>query len=243
MSVPLVFILLFTISTFDGFSQVEKSQIKKDSLSMSTYLNYGLNISFDGSIDIIKNNYEEEEAYFYKSKEIIRFNENKKIIDANSQHLLSEEIPPKIDLIELKIDSNKISDLSDIEKEDKALPVENNISKEKSCASLSNSFSYYTHLSSLYILPKIPLKKFDREIEAYVKEHPPYHISKKLKKIKIGNKKIFKWRIQIAKTRLDHLVFFGKEYNYLFVSSPYGSNGGIEKVILDMMLVKPKNKK
>jgi hypothetical protein len=225
------------ISKFDGFSQSEEGQTKKDCTSIYTYRNYGINISFKGWIEIIKNDYEEDGDYFYKSIEIIRFNENNKKLEANSQHLLSEETLPILDLSILS-DTNQINDSLYPGKNYIPPSIDNDISKKENYSSLSNSFSYYSHLSSLYILPKMSRRKLKVEIESYVKKHPPFHISEKLK---LGNKKVYKWRIQSGKTRLDHYVFFGNEYNYLFVSSPYGSNGVIENVILEMELVKKKH--
>lgn len=232
------------ISQFDGFSQ--ENEIKQDSISMTTYRNYGISISFKGGIEIIKNDYLEDKDYFYKSIEIIRFNKNNKKIDANSQHLLSEEIPPTLHLIELLTDTNLISgDSLGVEKDSILISDYNHISKEenKNYSSLSNSFSYYSHLSSLYILPKMSRRKIKEEVEYYVKKHSPYQISEKIEKIKIRDKKVFKWRIQSGKTRLDHYIFFGNDYNYLFVSSPYGSSGVIENVILEMELEKKKHNK
>lgn len=43
--------------------------------------------------------------------------------------------------------------------------------------------------------------------------------------------KVIQWRFQAGKTRMDHYMLLGKKYNYLFVSSPYGSNGAIEAVL------------
>lgn len=44
--------------------------------------------------------------------------------------------------------------------------------------------------------------------------------------------KVIQWRFQVGKSRLDHYLVLGKAYNYLFVSSPYGSNGAIEEILL-----------
>ncbi len=43
--------------------------------------------------------------------------------------------------------------------------------------------------------------------------------------------KVIQWRFQAGKTRLDHYLLLGKKYNYLFISSPYGSQGTIESVL------------
>lgn len=231
MKSTLLIIFIVVISKFDGYSQEKESEIIQNSISTTEYKNYGISISFEGSIEIIENDYLENDNYFYRSIEIIRFNENKKKIDINSQHLLSEEIPPTVDLMELLTDTNQIVSSN-------SLSVKQE--KNKNHSSLSNSFSYYSHLSSLYILPKISRRKLKKEVEFYVKEHSPFVISEKIKKI---DKRVFKWRIQSGKTRLDHYIFFGNDLNYLFVSSPYGSNGVIENVILEMELVKKKHNK
>lgn len=43
--------------------------------------------------------------------------------------------------------------------------------------------------------------------------------------------RVIQWRFQAGKTRLDHYILMGKKYHYLFISSPYGSNGAIEEVL------------
>jgi hypothetical protein len=43
--------------------------------------------------------------------------------------------------------------------------------------------------------------------------------------------KVISWRFQAGKTRLDHYLLLGNKYNYLFISSPYGSHGTIESVL------------
>lgn len=43
--------------------------------------------------------------------------------------------------------------------------------------------------------------------------------------------RVIQWRFQAGKTRLDHYILMGKKYHYLFISSPYGSNGAIEDVL------------
>ncbi|MBN8221517.1 MAG: hypothetical protein J0L53_11375 [Spirochaetes bacterium] len=44
--------------------------------------------------------------------------------------------------------------------------------------------------------------------------------------------RVIQWRFQAGKSRLDHFLVLGKAYNYLFVSSPYGSNGLIEEILM-----------
>lgn len=43
--------------------------------------------------------------------------------------------------------------------------------------------------------------------------------------------RVIQWRFQAGKTRLDHYILMGKKYHYLFISSPYGSNGAIEDML------------
>ena len=235
----ILFIGVLVLISNSGFSQKEENHMINDSTLMSTYMNYGINIFFKGSIDIIKNNYDEDKnqdkGYFYKSFEIIRFNENKITIAPNSQHIISEEIHPD----HLFPDTNRIAidDSLEVEKNDEFSSVNDDTSKPP-YSSLFNSFSYHHYLSSLYIMPKMSMKKLKEEIELYVGRHSLFQIVHKIQEIIIGDKTVLKWRAQNGKTRLDHYVVFGKDYNYLFVSSPYGTNGVIENVILEMELLK-----
>ena len=244
----LLLISVLMVSKFSGFSQDEGNHITNGPNSMSEYSNYGVSIFFKGQIEIIKNVPEDGAGFFYKSIEIIRFNENmnktEANIEVNSQHLLSEE-GPTLEELQVILDTNRGSINSDSLDSEVEMPSssDNHISKNKSYSSLSNPFSYYRHLSSLYVMPKMSIKNIQEELKAYVKKHPPYQISEILKKIKIGNKIGLKWRVQNGKTRLDHYLFFGTNNNYLFVSSPYGSNGVIENVILEMELVKTRHSK
>jgi len=202
--------------------------------SMSNYKKHGITIPFNGSIKIVENTPEETKGYFYKSIEIIRFNEDQKTRSPNSQQLISETIP--LDSIDLQPIQRLTDDNWDLQDDSIPSPI------IRANSSLSNSFSYNHHLSSLYILPNISTIEFLEELKSYVKNHPPYTIVRKIENVEIGGKKVQKFRVQNGKTRLDHYVIYGKEYNYLFVSSPYGSNGVIEEVIAEMKLNHTKDK-
>lgn len=222
----------------NGFSQKQENYITNDSISMNTYIDYDISVLFKGSFDIIKNNYDNDKGYFYKSFEIIRFNENNN--DRKGQSLLSElSFPIPIQkLIYPQIDTSQISKTDSLlDKNYVLLSVDKEVVKLETHSSLSNPFSYYFYLSSLYIMPQKSVKELKKEIKDYIKKNPLFQISKKIEIIKIADKKVLKWRAQNGKTRLDHYVVFGTTYNYLFVSSPYGTNGVIENVILEMELL------
>ncbi|MFT5823502.1 MAG: hypothetical protein ACI8ZM_004764 [Crocinitomix sp.] len=237
----IIFIGVLILISNSCFSQIENQSIN-NSTSVSTYNDHSINIIFKGSIDIIKNNNDENKEYFFRSIEIIRFNENEKIINSNSQHLVSEfEI--NLDSTDLQVDTThkSLTDYLNIDNSDTLPPIDHQISKTETYSSLSNSFSYYQHLSTLYIMPKMSKKALNEEVESYINKDSLFQISGKIESIKIGKKKVLKWRAQNGKTRLDHYVVFGKEYNYLFVSSPYGTNGIIESIILEMEILKKRN--
>ncbi|UII74647.1 hypothetical protein LV716_10235 [Flagellimonas sp. HMM57] len=226
-------VALVSVITNNGYAQ---KQMKGDSIPKSSYSEYGVNIYFKGSIEIIKNDFEEAKGYFYKAYEIIRFNKNRRIIASHSQHLISENMPP--------IDSGYFEPIQMLG--DEVLDIENdsrplvNKSKDSSnvkiYASLSNFFSYHFHLSSLYILPKDSKRKLLEEIELYINRHPPYKLVGGIEEVEIGNKKALKFLVKNGKTRLNHYIIFGKGYNYLFVSSPYGEDEVIQDVINEMIL-------
>lgn len=219
-----LFISILILCNFKAFSQESENQIKKDTMLTSEYLNYGIKINFKGSIDIIKNNFEEAQPYFYKSIEIIRFNENK--INYQGQHLIPQ-VQSLINPRNYPIDTTQ----------EESSSIDNDIPNVKAYSSLSNPFYYNIHFSSLYILPKMSIEKLKTEIVSYADSDSLYQITQKVEPIKIGENKGYKWRLQNGKTRLDHYMFFGKEHNYLFVSSPYGSNGSIETAVLEMELL------
>ncbi len=230
VQIILVVLLLAIKST--AFSQVEKVYNNMDSVSI--YSNYGVKIAFHGAIDIIENSTTEVNSYFYKAFELVRFNEDKRETDPGSQRFIAETDFSKLST-GFQLDTNEINffDSLDI----------NNLSEysikpeKKNYYSLSTSFSYYL-LSTLYIMPKISMKKLIVEIEDYILKNPPYQITNPIKKVKIDKRRVLSWRAQTGKTRLDHYMIFGEMYNYLFVSSPYSSNGVIESVISEMEILK-----
>jgi hypothetical protein len=90
-------------------------------------------------------------------------------------------------------------------------------------------------LCSLYILPVIACDQARKEIIRHFKEdksRPAYF--RGIDESSISGFALLSWRYQMGKTRLDHYLVFGKKFNYLFVSSPYGSNGSIESIIRTM---------
>lgn len=50
----------------------------------------------------------------------------------------------------------------------------------------------------------------------------------------IGQHRVMHWRRELGKSRLDHYLLHGTKFSYLFVSSPYGSRGSMEKIITKM---------
>ncbi|MFT4600434.1 MAG: hypothetical protein ACI857_000608 [Arenicella sp.] len=228
-------LVLLLVTSFDGFSQAD---IQADSITISNYDNEGVKVPFHGSIDIIKNSPEKDGNYFYQAIEIVRFNENKKEINANTQHLMSEEMPPIPIFPDIYLDTNGFNIIDSLPPEKQRIISSSEKTISKNQSSLSNNFSYYFHLSSLFILPQTSKKELIAEMEEYLKDNDPFQMTKEMVKVKIGNKKVMKWRIQSGKTRLDHYIVFGKNYNYLFVSSPYGSDGSIELHISEMELTK-----
>ena len=63
-------IIILILGSFDAFSQKRENHIKEDTMQVSEYKDYGIKVYFEGSIDIIKNNVDEERRYFYNSIEI-----------------------------------------------------------------------------------------------------------------------------------------------------------------------------
>ena len=187
---------------------------------MGQYINYGIELDFKKSFEVIKHHSSTTVTYFYSALEIVRFNHNQNKVNSNTQpqHLISEIIPPQ------SISNAKVKDSR---------------TTSKPICSMSHSFAYHTYLSSMFILPSLSLKALKKEIPSYLARYPLYQLTEKVKEVTIGDKKVLRWRAQNGKTRLDHFVVFGPRYNYLFVSSPYGSsNGGIEKAILAMKFIK-----
>lgn len=87
-------------------------------------------------------------------------------------------------------------------------------------------------LCELHILPAQPEREVLTIVEAAHKAEKRRHVRNfRLESVSVGAHRVVRWRFQVGKTRLDHLILIGKKYNYLFVSSPYGSNGTMEDII------------
>lgn len=87
-------------------------------------------------------------------------------------------------------------------------------------------------LCELHILPAfteaqalIAVKK------AHAHESHKHARNSGLEAFSLGSYRVIRWRWQAGKSRLDHFLLIGKKFNYLFVSSPYGSNGTIESIL------------
>jgi len=63
------------------------------------------------------------------------------------------------------------------------------------------------------------------------KKRPDRGKTRDLTFIEIHGLRVITWRFQAGKSRLDHYLVLGKKYHYLFISSPYGSNGTIEGIL------------
>lgn len=87
------------------------------------------------------------------------------------------------------------------------------------------------YLCNFYVLPPLSEKAATGKIQRTFKKKSPVSLLTEPEAMQIGWFRLLKWRYAIGKTRLDHYLVFGKKYNYLFVSWPYGSNGSIEKII------------
>lgn len=232
------------VSKFDGTSQ-EGNHITSDSISVSQYQDHGINIFFNGSIKIINRNYKKGRKYFYNAIEIIYFYERTKTeeIKYDRFDLAAEESSRKTSHLLDSLDKEIIRyDKQGLQTElNSTQDLINSLLVEVIVIGYGRQRLLSEPFSELYIMPKISVKKLKREIEKHVKKRSHYIVSEKLKKTKIGNNNGLKWRIQIGgKTRLDHYIFFGNDYDYLFVSSPYGSNGTVENIISKMELTKTK---
>ena len=75
------------------------------------------------------------------------------------------------------------------------------------------------------------IKGYNVELSAY---DEPDREAFEFEKLKINGQKVLKWRYTYGKTRLDHYLVGGRKMIYLFVSSPFGSNGNIENIIRSM---------
>lgn len=86
-------------------------------------------------------------------------------------------------------------------------------------------------LCELHIMPLISEKQVESAVTAAQKQQKGLIRHTSAQRIKAGSHPVLRWRFQAGKTRLDHLLLNGKKFSYLFVSSPYGSNGSIEEII------------
>lgn len=87
-------------------------------------------------------------------------------------------------------------------------------------------------LCELHILPAQAESEVLKSVRAAHAAEARKHVRNfRLEAVTIGKHRVARWRFQVGKTRLDHLVLIGKKHNYLFVSSPYGSNGALEDIV------------
>jgi hypothetical protein len=87
-------------------------------------------------------------------------------------------------------------------------------------------------LCELHVLPAQPEGQVLKIVEAAHQAESRKHVRNfRLETVTLGKHRVVRWRFQVGKTRLDHFILIGKRHNYLFVSSPYGSNGAIEEII------------
>ncbi len=93
-------------------------------------------------------------------------------------------------------------------------------------------------LCSMYILPLIDLEELKKEIKTAFAPKKALASLSDFEEISLKGHSVVKWRYQIGKTRLDHYMLRTKNNYYLFISSPYGSNGYIEKIITNVNPVK-----
>lgn len=88
------------------------------------------------------------------------------------------------------------------------------------------------YLCEMHVMPPMTASQIISRIQKAANTPRPDHARTfKIQTVAIGGHSIVRWRFQAGKTRLDHFMVFGKRRNYLFVSSPYGSNGEIEKIL------------
>lgn len=87
-------------------------------------------------------------------------------------------------------------------------------------------------LCELHILPGATEAQAMHKIQSAHANDKRRHVRNfRLQATDIGGHRVIRWRFQAGKTRLDHFLLMGRKFNYLFVSSPYGSNGAIEELI------------
>ena len=94
----------------------------------------------------------------------------------------------------------------------------------------SSSDGWFCHF---YVLPYEPEDKVKSFIPSMYQKN---RFSRKfeVKTIKINKFNVLRWRYQIGKTRLEHFLVLGNQYNYLFISSPYGESSRVLQVIRTM---------
>ncbi len=232
--------LFITVLLTISYSILSQEKKKNDSIyninKMEIYTNNEIKIFFKYQIEVIKNTYNENHGYFSRSNEIIRFHK-RKTPDPQEQHIVPSHYVESPREVVLSENPPEIQSIDNIKTKDPS-SLGRSKEKEKNYHPLSYSFSYTIYLSSLFVLPKISKDELEEEIKQYAVEHPSFQITKNIKKLKIGNCEVLKWRFQNGKTRLDHFMVFGKSHSYLFVSSPYGSNGSIEEVIGNIEFIK-----
>ncbi len=242
------FILLFLLLNNTVFSQRSNSYTIKDTIiegvTVSIFSNKEIEIKFKGSIEVVNNSYDKDKGYFYKSDEIIRFNEGK-IPHPESQHLI-EPILIIIDDID-DIDTFSVLESDSVFNKsyydsiyniafkkynsDSVIRVRSNYKINTNYSSLRNFFSTIQYLSAIYILPNITIKELLKEIEIYAERNQPTKLYGEIEEVIIGNHKVLKWLLRNGKTRIHHYVVFGKKHNYLFASSPYGNYNLLEIAI------------
>jgi len=87
-------------------------------------------------------------------------------------------------------------------------------------------------LCELHILPGQSEREVMHTVKTAHEAESRKHVRNfRLETVTIGKHRVVRWRFQVGKTRLDHFILIGKKHNYLFVSSPYGSNGALEDII------------
>lgn len=88
------------------------------------------------------------------------------------------------------------------------------------------------YLCELHILPALNTGQVRALVEKAARTQRADHgRTFRIAEEDIGAHKVVRWRFQAGKSRLDHFLVTGKKFSYLFVSSPYGSNGEIERII------------
>lgn len=94
------------------------------------------------------------------------------------------------------------------------------------------------YLCEMHVMPAQTAEEILPLLERQARKKRPDHAQTfRVESVVIGGHRVVRWRFQAGKTRLDHFVVTGKKHNYLFVSSPYGSNGAIEEIIKRVRLL------